>query len=54
MHPDNMTDAELIRQYQFSNDPLVRLLIERLEMRARDIQDQNETLTGLLLQRPEP
>lgn len=41
---DNLTDSELIRLVQFNDDPLVRSLCERLEMRLRDIRDLQEEL----------
>lgn len=41
---DHLTDQELIRLVQFNDDPLVRSLCERLEMRRRDIQDLQEEL----------
>lgn len=36
---DHLTDDELLRLVQFNEDPLVRALSERLEMRNRDIHD---------------
>ena len=41
---DHLTDQELIRLVQFNDDPLVRSLCERLEMRLRDILDLKEEL----------
>ena len=36
---DNMTDRELIRLAEASDDPLMRALAERLDMRNRDLED---------------
>lgn len=36
---DNMTDRELIRLAEASDDPLMRALAERLDLRNRDLED---------------
>lgn len=36
---DHLTNADLIRMYQYHDSTLVRVLLERLEMAMRDIKD---------------
>lgn len=38
---DNLTDAELIRHVAENEEPLIRALAERLEMRGRELEDAN-------------
>ena len=38
---DSLTDAELIRHVADNEEPLIRALAERLEMRGRDLEDAN-------------
>jgi len=44
---DHLTDDELLRLVRFNDDPLIRALCERLEMRIRDIEEL-ERRTGAL------
>jgi hypothetical protein len=51
---DNLTDAELLRQADAHyNNPLIKALIERLEIRLRDI-DELEHLLGRKAPQPLP
>lgn len=36
---DHLCNAELIRLYQYHDSTLVRVLLERLEMATRDLQE---------------
>lgn len=51
---DNLTDAELLRHADAHyNNPLIKALMERLEMRLRDI-DELEHLLGRKAPQPLP
>jgi len=51
---ENLTDAELLRYADAHyNNPLIKALIERLEMRLRDI-DELEHLLGRKAPQPTP
>jgi len=51
---DNLTDAELLRHAdEHYNNPLIKALIERLEMRLRDIEEL-EHLLGRKAPQPTP
>ena len=47
----NLTDEELIRHYQHSDDPLVRELVSRLARVCEDLDDLREELNyaGIVL-----
>ena len=54
MNYDNLTDGELLRYAdEHYNNPLIKSLIERLEMRLRDI-DELEHLLGRKAPQPQP
>lgn len=54
MNYDNLTDGELLRYADiYYSSPLIKALIERLEMRLRDI-DELEHLLGRKAPQPQP
>jgi hypothetical protein len=54
MNYDNLSDGELLRYADtYYDKPLIKALIERLEMRLRDI-DELEHLLGRKAPQPQP